>query len=284
MKVINKDWKDYEILDFGEGVKFERWNKFLLKRPDPLALGKTLNFNNSMQACDLYYDDATGKGKWVYQRKVPESWTVNYKDMTFKIAPTSHKHVGLFPEQAVNWDFVRNKIEESGSKNIKVLNLFAYTGAATINAALAGAAEVVHVDALKQVNDWAKENSVLSGTQDKVIRYFSDDVITFLKREIKRGNKYQVIIMDPPSFGRGPKNQVWKFDENIDELLKLTKQLLEDPLCVVISVYKTDFNKDDLYYLLSKYFPKRYIKTFDLFLPATSRKILPAGVTGIYEL
>ena len=283
MKLINKNWKDYEIIDFGDGIKYERWNDVILSRPDPLALGKLRNDNKLKQSLDLFYDDLTGKGKWVYKKDIPESWNVNYKDMTFKVSPTSHKHLGLFPEQAINWDFVRNKIENSG-RDIKVLNLFAYTGAATINAALAGASEVVHVDALRQVNDWAQENSILNNTQDKKIRYFCDDVITFLKREIKRGNKYQVIIMDPPSFGRGPKNQVWKFDENIDELLKLSSQLLEDPLCLMISVYKTDFNQDDLKFLLGKYFLKENITAYDLFLPSKSRKLLPAGITGIYSL
>lgn len=283
MRKIVKNWQDYEILDFGEGVKFERWNNIIVGRPDPLALGKTQNFNNSIQASDIYYNDKTGKGFWEYRRKVASEWTVSYKDMTFKISPTAHKHLGLFPEQAVNWDFVRNKIEHSDRDDIKVLNLFAYTGAASINAALAGASEVVHVDALKQVNEWAKENSKLSGSEDLTIRYFVDDVITFLKREVKRGNKYQVIIMDPPSFGRGPKNQVWRFDEDIHQLMGLTRQLLEDPLCVVMSVYKTNFNEDHLRNLMSQYYPKQSLTTFELFLPATSRKILPAGVTGIFE-
>lgn len=284
MKTVINEWKDYELLDFGQGVKFERWNDIKLSRPDPIAIAKVDNFNNAIQACDLNYDDRTGKGKWVYKNKIPKEWTVTYKDMTFKISPTSHKHLGLFPEQAVNWDFVRDKIQRSNRDDIKVLNLFAYTGAATINAALAGASEVVHVDALRQVNDWAQENSKLSGTEDKYIRYFTDDVITFLKREIKRGNKYQVIIMDPPSFGRGPKNQIWKFDENIDELMALTKQLLEDPICLVMSVYTQDFNEDDLKYLLSEYYPKQHIQTYQLFLPSTNKKLLPAGITGIYSI
>ena len=283
MKRVIKDWKDYEIIDFGDGIKYERWNNIRLSRPDPLAIGKVANYAKLIKDNDIYYDDLAGKGKWIFKEDILPFWNVNYKDMTFKVSPTSHKHLGLFPEQAVNWNYVREKIVNS-NKDIKVLNLFAYTGAATINAAKAGAIEVVHVDALKQVNDWAKENSVLSKTDDKVIRYICDDVITFLKREIKRGNKYQVIIMDPPSFGRGPKNKIWKFDENIDELISLTKQLLEDPLCLLISVYKTDFNQNDLKLLLSKYFPKQDLTTYDLFLPATSNKLLKAGVTGIYEV
>ncbi|NLC54681.1 MAG: SAM-dependent methyltransferase [Erysipelothrix sp.] len=283
MKQIINNWKDYEILDFGAGIKFERWGNVVLKRPDPLAIGKIANYHNLNNKTNIYYDDLTGKGKWVFKDKTPATWTINYKDMVFKVSPTSHKHLGLFPEQTVNWDFVRDKIKNS-NRPIKVLNLFAYTGAATINAAKAGAVEVVHVDALKQVNDWAKENSILSGSDDKLIRYICDDAITFLKREVKRGNKYQAIIMDPPSFGRGPKNQIWKFEDNIDELLKLATQLLEDPLCLVISVYKTDFYQEDLRHLLGKYLPKQNISTYDLFLPATSKKILQAGITGIYQV
>ena len=162
-----------------------KWNNIVVGRPDPLAKGDLINFNDSLQKSHIYYNDKTGKGKWQYRKKIKDSWQVNYKDLTFKVSPTSHKHMGLFPEQAVNWDYIREKIEET-DKEVNVLNLFAYTGAATINAAKAGANKVVHVDALKQVNDWAQENSKLSNTEEKKIHYFCDDVITFLKREVKK--------------------------------------------------------------------------------------------------
>lgn len=283
MKAIISEWKDYELIDFGQGIKFERWNQIKLSRPDPLAIGNIVKYDQLMKTNDIYYNDLSGKGNWVFKKDIKDSWHIKYKDLTFKISPTAHKHVGLFPEQASNWDFVKNKIEKSNG-DIKVLNLFAYTGAASINAAKAGAAEVVHVDALRQVNEWAKENSILNNTQDKLIRYICDDVLTFLRREVKRGNKYQVIIMDPPSYGRAKKNKVWKFDDDIDELLSLTKQLLQDPLCLIISVYKTDFDKNMLMNLLNKYYPRKNLRTFDLFLPSTSNKLLKAGISGIYEL
>lgn len=278
MKIIKTINQDYELIDLKDGYKYERIGGVLIKRPDSNAKG-TLNNPNIEQQLDAEYVGEVGKGNFITHRDLQDNWMVNMNDMHLRIKPSSYKHIGLFPEQKVHWDYVKDKIEAS-DKPVKVLNLFAYTGAATINAALAGASEVVHVEALKQLNNWAQENSKLSNADHLNIRYFQDDVISFLKREIKRGNKYQIIIMDPPSFGRGPKQQIWKFQDNIDELLSLSAQLLDDPLCLIISTYTPTVNKDALSHTLHKHFHTADIETYAMVLEAVNNKRLYCGVGG----
>lgn len=280
MIIVENKNTNYELLDFEDGFKYERIEGVIIKRPDSNATGQ-LEDKDLLDNLSAAYEGEAGTGDFTYYKDIPENWTAHFDDLSLKVKLTSYKHIGVFPEQSYHWNIIKDKIKGS-NRDIKVLNLFDYTGAASINAAQAGASEVVHVEALKQLNTWAKENSVLSHTDDLSIRYMSDDVITFLKREIKRNNKYQIIIMDPPSFGRGPKNQIWKFQDNIDELLSLSAQVLEDPLCVMISTYTNNFNKHQLASVLNKHFDAS-IKTYDMFLKSKSDKLLPCGTGGICE-
>lgn len=279
MVIIENKNSNYELIDFEEGYKYERLNNVIVKRPDSNATGHLVDETITQQVI-ASYDGAAGEGKFHYNSEVPEQWTVDFEDLKFKIKLTSYKHIGIFPEQSHHWNLIKNKISNS-TTDVKVLNLFAYTGAATINAAKAGAKEVVHVEALKQLNNWAKENSELSKTDHLNIRYMNDDVITFLKREVKRENKYQIIIMDPPSFGRGPKNQIWKFQDNIDELLQLSSQLLENPICLMISTYTNNFSKNDLKQKLNKHFKNASVETYDMYLKSSTHKLLPCGTGGV---
>ena len=206
---ISNEWKDYECISAGNGEKLERWGSIVLRRPEPLAMWPVKMDNDWKNVSGTYFRAKDGGGNWVFNEKLPEYWTISYKDLTFKVSPTNFKHTGLFPEQATNWDFMMDKIKKA-NRPIKVLNLFAYTGGATIACSKAGAECVVHVDASKGMVAWAKENAKLSGIENNYIRYIVDDCLKFVEREIRRGNKYDAIIMDPPSYGRGSKNEVWK--------------------------------------------------------------------------
>ena len=201
------DWKDYKLIDAGNGEKLESWNGVILRRPDPQAMWP-INSSSSWNNVDgFYHRSDKGGGYWDFYKKLDDYWTVNYKDLTFKVSPTNFKHTGLFPEQAVNWDFMMDKIKNS-NRPIKVLNLFAYTGGATMACSRAGAIEVVHVDASKGMVSWAKENMSLSHLENNKIRFIVDDCLKFVLREARRGNKYDAIVMDPPSYGRGPNGEV----------------------------------------------------------------------------
>lgn len=280
MKIIdNNNNSNYSLVDFEDGFKYERIDGHLIKRPDASAHGQLSSVINKEDLSAMYNGEA-GEARFQILDPISEDWAYKNDDLTLKLKLTSFKHIGVFPEQIINWDLVKDLIQNS-DKDVKVLNLFAYTGAASINAAKAGASEVVHVEALKQLNSWAQENSELSETDDLNIRYFTDDVITFLKREIKRGNKYQIVIMDPPSFGRGPKKQVWKFNENIDELLDLVGQLLEDPLAIIISTYTNHFTKHHLKSLLHRHYADTNVKTYDVKIKSETNKLLAAGITGL---
>ena len=225
--IIANDWKDYEILDMADGEKLERWKDIILVRPDPQIIWKNKSFPSKWKEVNAKYNrSSTGGGSWQYKKKIPNAWQVNYKDLTFNIKPMGFKHTGLFPEQAVNWDWMIEKIKNA-KRDIKVLNLFAYTGGATV-ACLSAGASVCHVDSSKGMVTWAKENVVSSGLQDKQVRYIVDDVVKFVNREIRRGNKYDAIIMDPPSYGRGTNGEVWKFEDNIGDLVELCLQVLSD--------------------------------------------------------
>ena len=236
------DFKEYKIIDMNNFEKLEDWNGVILRRPDPQIIWEKEVNKELWKNVDAKYNRSnTGGGHWEIKRNIKNSWIINYKDMAFNLKLMNFKHTGLFPEQAANWNFIREKLH--GTKNKKVLNLFAYTGAATI-AALKEEASVVHVDSSKGMVTWAKENIVLNNLQDKNVRYIVDDVIKFVKREIRRGNKYDGIIMDPPSFGKGSSGEVWKFEKNFFLLLELTSKLLtDDALFVLISSYTTGFSK-----------------------------------------
>lgn len=281
MKIIKNTDSNYELIDFEKGFKYESIDNIIIKRPDSSAIGSLGNkeFLNDLSAA---YHQEAGDGNFDIIKDISDDWVATFKDLRLKVKLTSYKHIGIFPEQSYHWDYVSEKIKESEAP-VKVLNLFAYTGAASINAAQAGAEEVVHVEALKQLNTWAKENSVLSGTEDCNIRYMQDDVLTFLRREVKRGNKYQIIIMDPPSFGRGPKNQIWKFQDHIDELMDLCNQVLEDPICVVVSTYTNHFTKHHLKSLLHRHFTEGSVETYELALESKNQKFLKCGTGGIVE-
>ena len=222
---IANNWKDYKIIDMADGQKLEKWGDIILSRPDPQIVWKDKSYPEEWKkAHAIYSRSKTGGGNWDYKKKLPLSWQIKYKDLTFNIKPMGFKHTGLFPEQAVNWDWMREKIKKA-NKEIKVLNLFAYTGGATV-ACLAAGASVCHVDSSKGMVTWAKENVTSSGLAEKKVRYIVDDVIKFVKREIRREHKYNMIIMDPPSYGRGSNGEVWSLEKNLSELISLCSELL----------------------------------------------------------
>ena len=236
--LLSNEWIDYECLSAGNGEKLERWGNVILRRPDPQAMWPIKNSNlwNNIDA--FYHRSNKGGGYWEYKKQLPDYWIIKYKDLKFKVSPTNFKHTGLFPEQAANWDFSINKIKNSKRK-IKVLNLFAYTGGATMAASYAGA-DVVHVDASKGMVEWAKENMKLCGLENNKIRFIVDDCLKFVQREFRRGNKYDVIIMDPPSYGRGPNGEMWKFEDNLYNLINECLKILSDePLFFLINAYTT---------------------------------------------
>ena len=245
---IAKDWKDYTIVDTSSGEKLELWGKYSLIRPDPQVIWKSDKKNQLWRRADACYSRShSGGGAW-NENKLPESWTVSYKDLTFRIKPMGFKHTGLFPEQATNWDWMRELIEKAG-RPINVLNLFAYTGGATVACAKAGAS-VCHVDASKGMVAQAKDNAQLSGLADAPIRYIVDDCKKFIEREIRRGKKYDAIIMDPPSYGRGPTGEVWKIEESIDSFVELTAGVLSDtPLFFLLNSYTTGLSASTMKYI-----------------------------------
>ena len=286
MEVANK-WQDYEILDMANGEKLERWGNITLIRPDPQIIWKEKAFPEKWKKADArYVRSSTGGGSWTYKSQVPKSWKITYKDLTFNIKPMGFKHTGIFPEQAVNWDWMMNKIQGS-KREIKVLNLFAYTGGATV-ACLKAGASVCHVDSSKGMCEWAKENVATSGLKDKPVRFLIDDVVKFVNREIRRGNKYDGIIMDPPSYGRGANGEVWKFEENIAPLIELCMNVLSDkPLFFLINSYTTGISSQVLENLLRINIPKKVNGKFsngEIGLPMTNSKlILPCGIYGRWE-
>lgn len=286
MNIANK-WQDYEILDMANGEKLERWKNVKLVRPDPQIIWKEKTFPEKWKTADaIYKRSSKGGGGWEYKNRLPESWQIKYKELTFNIKPMGFKHTGLFPEQAVNWDWMINKIKEA-RRPIKVLNLFAYTGGATLACLYAGAS-VCHVDSSKGMVAWAKENVISSNLQDKPVRYIVDDVVKFVNREIRRGNKYDAIIMDPPSYGRGASGEVWQFENNISDLIKLcTEVLSENPLFFLINSYTTGISAEVLSNLLRLNLAKNKgkISSGEIGLPMTgSELILPCGIYGRWEI
>ena len=281
--IITK-FDNYKILDMAHGEKLEDWNGVLLRRPDPQVIWNTESNPDIWKKVDAYYHrSTTGGGSWDI-KKVPSSWQIKYKDLTFNLKLMGFKHTGLFPEQASNWDFMIDKIKKSNRK-ISVLNLFAYTGGATVACAYAGA-DVVHVDSSRGMVDWAKENIKSSGLEDKYVRFIVDDVIKFVEREIRRGHKYDAIIMDPPSFGRGANKEVWRFEENLYDLVELcTKVLSDDPLFFLINSYTTGISSEVLKNILSLTIKnKGVITNGEIGLPMeNSDLVLPCGIYGRWE-
>ena len=282
---IANNWKDYEILDMANGEKLERWKNIILVRPDPQIIWKDKSFPEKWKNVNAkYIRSKTGGGLWQYNKKVPNNWQVRYKELVFNIKPMGFKHTGLFPEQAVNWDWMIEKIKNS-KKEVKVLNLFAYTGGATCACLYAGAS-VCHVDSSKGMVSWAKENIVSSGLADKKVRYIIDDVVKFVNREIRRGNRYDAIIMDPPSYGRGTNGEVWKFEEGISNLVELcTSVLSDDPLFFLINSYTTGISSSVLENILKINIKnKGKFSCGEIGLPmSNSSLILPCGIFGRWE-
>ena len=284
MEVANS-WKDYEILDMANGEKLERWGDVILIRPDPQIIWKSKSFPKKWESANARYNrSSSGGGGWKYNKRMPENWQIKYKDLTFNIKPMGFKHTGLFPEQAVNWDWMIAKIKNA-KRDIKVLNLFAYTGGATVACSYAGAS-VCHVDSSKGMTTWAKENVASSGLEKRPIRFIVDDVVKFVNREIRRGNKYDAIIMDPPSYGRGTNGEVWKFEENIADLVELCTNVLSDnPLFFLINSYTTGISSTVLEDILRLNIKKNgKFSHGEIGLPMRDSKlILPCGIYGKWE-
>lgn len=282
-------WRDYEVIDTSDGEKLERWGNYLLVRPDPQVIWNTPRIHKDWKRLNGHYHRSSkGGGEWEFF-DLPKQWSIQYKHLTFHLKPFSFKHTGLFPEQAANWEWFGNKIRSeisAAGRTVKVLNLFAYTGGATLAAAAAGAA-VTHVDASKGMVNWAKENAVSSGLGAAPIRWIVDDCVKFAEREIRRGNHYDGIIMDPPSYGRGPKGEIWKIEDSIHPLIKLCAELLsEEPLFFLINSYTTGLAPAVLTYMLSTEL-KKYngtVRSDEVGLPVSSNGlILPCGASGRWE-
>ena len=290
------NWKDYEVIDTSAGEKLERWGDYLLVRPDPQVIWNTPKKHSGWKKRNGHYHrSAKGGGEWEFFN-LPDEWSIRYGELTFHLKPFSFKHTGLFPEQAVNWDWFSSIIKGAVSRNaktgnserpVKVLNLFAYTGGATIAAAKAGA-HVTHVDASKGMVTWAKENAVASGLGDAPIRWLVDDCVKFVEREIRRGNTYDAIIMDPPSYGRGPKGEIWKIEESIFPFLELTSQILsEDALFFLLNSYTTGLQPAVLSYMLNTVITPKFgghVQADEIGLPVSSNHlILPCGASGRWQ-
>ena len=279
------NWKDYEVIDTSRGEKLERWGKYVLVRPDPQVIWDTDREDAGWKKPNAHYHRSSrGGGEWEFF-DLPEQWTINYNELTFNLKPFSFKHTGLFPEQAANWDWFGGLIRDS-HRQVKVLNLFAYTGGATLAAAAAGAS-VTHVDASKGMVAWARENARSSGLEDAPIRWLVDDCVKFVEREIRRGNKYDAIIMDPPSYGRGPKGEIWKIEESIFPFIELCSQVLsDDPLFLLVNSYTTGLQPAVLSYMINTVIVKKFgghVESDEIGLPVTrSGLILPCGASGRY--
>lgn len=286
MRIVN-DFQDYELIDCSQGQKLERWRDIILIRPDPQAIWQSEQKHPLWKnAHARYFRSNSGGGHWETYKKVPDKWEIRYQDLTFLVKPMGFKHVGLFPEQAVNWNFVREKIRAAG-RDIRVLNLFAYTGAATV-ACLQAGASVIHVDASRGMTQWAKDNAEASGVRDGDVRFIVDDCVKFVEREIRRGNRYDVIIMDPPSYGRGPGGEVWKLEDKIYGFLERCANVLSDtPLMVLVNSYTAGLSPAVMEYMLSLLLCPRFggsVTSSEIGLPVSSTGlVLPCGATSIWQ-
>lgn len=286
---LSSEWKDYKCIDAGDGEKLESWKGIILRRPDPQAIWKVDKKQDDWKNVDGHYHrSSSGGGSWEFKKSLKDSWTVTYKDLTFKVAPTSFKHTGLFPEQAVNWDYMIEKIS-SAKRPVQVLNLFAYTGGATLACSYAGASEVVHVDSSKGMIEWAKENVKLSHLENNRIRFIQDDCLKFVEREKRRGRKYDAIIMDPPSYGRGPNGEVWKFEDSLYKLITACLDILsDDAIFFTINSYTTGISPIVLDNILRttvlKKFKKGIVEAGEVGLPIErDHLVLPCGIYGRWE-
>lgn len=284
---FSKDWKDYELLDCSCGERLERWGRVTLIRPDPQVIWQTEKKHPLWRKADaVYHRSNTGGGHWEVRGKVPDRWEIGYKDLVLNVKTMGFKHTGVFPEQAVNWDYVRDLITKA-NRPVRVLNLFSYTGAATVSALKAGA-QVVHVDASKGMVQWAKENAQSSGVIDRPVRWIVDDCVKFVQREIRRGNHYDILIMDPPSYGRGPGGEVWKLENEIYSFVELCRGVLsENPIAVLLNSYTTGLSPAVMQYILSSVLSPTFgghTESDEIGLPVTSSGlVLPCGATAIWK-
>ncbi len=281
------DWKDYELLDCSSGERLERWGNVTLIRPDPQVIWKTPKKHPAWRRADaVYHRSSSGGGNWEIKNKIPSFWSIGYGDLNFNVKTMGFKHTGIFPEQAVNWDYTAKLIKNAG-RPVKVLNLFAYTGGATV-ACLKAGAEVVHVDASKGMVQWAKENAVSSGVADRKVRWIVDDCVKFVQREIRRGNKYDIIIMDPPSYGRGPGGEIWKLEYEVYSFVELCSQVLSDnPIMVLINSYTTGLSPAVMQYILGALIKPKFggvAESDEIGLPVTQTgMVLPCGASAIWH-
>ena len=281
------DWKDYELLDCSSGERLERWGNVTLIRPDPQVIWKTPKKHPAWRRADaVYHRSSSGGGNWEIKNKIPSFWRIGYGDLNFNVKTMGFKHTGIFPEQAVNWDYTA-KLIKNACRPVKVLNLFAYTGGATV-ACLKAGAEVVHVDASKGMVQWAKENAVASGVADRKVRWIVDDCVKFVQREIRRGNKYDIIIMDPPSYGRGPGGEIWKLENEVYSFVELCSQVLSDnPIMVLINSYTTGLSPAVMQYILGALIKPKFggvAESDEIGLPVTQTgMILPCGASAIWH-
>lgn len=280
-------WKDYELIDCSDGERLERWGDIILVRPDPQVIWKTPKKNKLwFDAHAVYNRSNTGGGSWSVNKKMPDFWSIAYRDLSFNIKTMGFKHTGIFPEQAVNWDFTADLIQNAG-RPVRMLNLFAYTGAATAAALKAGAA-VTHVDASKGMTAWAKDNAAASGVADRPVRWIVDDCMKFVAREIRRGNKYDIIIMDPPSYGRGPGGEVWKLENEVYSFVESCSQLLsDDALMVLVNSYTTGLSPSVMQYILGETVESRFggtTQSDEIGIPVSSKpgRVLPCGASAIW--
>lgn len=284
---ISDKWVDYELIDCSGGERLERWGNVILIRPDPQVIWNTPKKHPLWRKADArYFRSNSGGGKWEVYKNIPDRWTIDYNELTFNIKTMGFKHTGLFPEQAVNWDYVAETVKKQ-NREVKVLNLFAYTGGATVSALKAGAS-VTHVDASKGMVMWAKENSVSSATDKMSVRWLVDDCIKFVEREIRRGNHYDIIIMDPPSYGRGPGGEVWKLEDEVYHLCTLCRELLtKDSLLFLLNSYTTGLSPAVMQYILGSVIKPVFggeVSADELGLPVTSTGLcLPCGSTAIWQ-
>ncbi|MBR7173473.1 MAG: class I SAM-dependent methyltransferase [Clostridia bacterium] len=279
-------WKEYEVLDTGDGEKLERWGGVILRRPDPQTIWPKADPQMWEKADAVYHRSEKGGGQWEFRKTLPERWTLRWEDLVFYVRPTGFKHTGLFPEQEANWRWMGKILRESGRTDVRVLNLFGYTGGATVACAAAGA-RVTHVDAAKGMVQWAKENRQLSGLPETSCRWIVEDALAFVRREIRRGNRYDGILMDPPSYGRGPSGEVWKLENELYGLVETCSQALSDePLFFLINSYTTGFQASVLSNMIGKCVTPRYggrTDSQELCLPVRTGGVLPCGASGRWE-
>ena len=284
---VSDNWKDYELIDCSEGERLERWGKYILIRPDPQVIWSTPKTNGLWYNADArYIRSSSGGGSWDVYKKLPDVWQIGYSELKFNIKPMGFKHTGIFPEQAVNWDMTARVIADAHRNDIKMLNLFAYTGGATVSAMNAGAT-VAHVDASKGMVQWAKENAESSGVSDRPVRWLVDDCKKFVEREIRRGNRYDIIIMDPPSYGRGPGGEVWKLENEVYSLCGLCAKLLsDDALLFLINSYTTGLSPSVMSYILGSLIVPQHggkVSADEIGLPVTdSGLVLPSGASAYW--